>query len=441
MREIAKHSALPGGARGAILQRMSREELVRAGAIIDGFLARTGVVGATGESDRRYLWTDAFAVRTLVSLSGAGGGRRRIEEAVLLANLVHGVLGRHRRDDSRAGWISGLGEAEGGCRPTAGGLRIGKPLPERLEAEPLDERIEWERDGQYFHYLTRWMEALCAVARATGDPAWARMAVDLGQAACAAFIDSPRAGARARMHWKMSIDLRRPLVRSMGQLDPLDGLAALVRVRSTAAALGICPAPIELGLARLGSIVGDGVESAPVWSTIDPLGVGGLLAAAGQLVDLTAAGAFDSLELLHVLLACAHRSLDGFAASGHLSHPPGSRLAFRELGLSLGLQAIEPMIESVRREPRAFGGPAATRWLLERLDSIARIAPIGLHIERVWSDGAAQSTAQWRGHLDINEVMLAASLASAGSPLSSIRSGLGERRLERGDVRRSELGA
>jgi hypothetical protein len=423
---------------------MSREELVRAGAIIDGYLARTGVVGRSGESDRRYLWTDAFAVRTLISLHDAMAERRRIDEAVLLANTVHRVLGRHRRDDARAGWISGLGEAEGELRPTAGGLRIGKPLPERPEAEPLDERLEWERDGQYFHYLTRWMEALCALSRATGDPAWSRMAVELGHAACHAFIYSPRAGARPRMHWKMSIDLRRPLVRSMGQLDPLEGLATLLRVRATAASLGIPTAPIEEGLARLGSIIGDGVESAPMWATIDPLGIGGLLAAAGELVDLTAAGAFDSLELVHMLLACAHRSLDHFAASDELSRPLESRLAFRELGLSLGVQAIEPMIESVKRRPMAFGGPAATRWMLERLDSIARFAPIGLHIERVWSDGAAQSTVPWRDHLDINEVMLAASLASSGSPLSAVRSGLGglgQRFLERGDVLGTKLGA
>jgi hypothetical protein len=34
-------------------------------------------------------------------------------------------------------------------------LRIGKQLAERRPGERFDERLEWERDGQYFHYLTR----------------------------------------------------------------------------------------------------------------------------------------------------------------------------------------------------------------------------------------------------------------------------------------------
>ncbi len=47
-----------------------------------------------------------------------------------------------RPDDSRRGWISGLGEAEGERHPTLGGLRIGKELPERRAGEPFDERLD-----------------------------------------------------------------------------------------------------------------------------------------------------------------------------------------------------------------------------------------------------------------------------------------------------------
>src|SRR5216684_2205383 len=60
------------------------------------------------------------------------------------------------------------------CR---GGLRIGKKLPERSAGEPFDEQLEWDRDGQYFHYLTKWMHALDQVARSTKQPRfnlWAR---------------------------------------------------------------------------------------------------------------------------------------------------------------------------------------------------------------------------------------------------------------------------
>ncbi|MEM2352169.1 MAG: hypothetical protein QXT26_07155, partial [Thermoproteota archaeon] len=66
----------------------------------------------------RYLWTDSFAVCNFLDLY-----RRK-------CNIRY--LGRHREDDSRRGWISGLSEEEGWRHPTLGGLRIGKPLPERI---------------------------------------------------------------------------------------------------------------------------------------------------------------------------------------------------------------------------------------------------------------------------------------------------------------------
>ncbi len=70
------------------------------------------------------------------------GEDRWREMAKDLVAEVHHVLGRHRPDDPRTGWLSGLGEAEGARHPTLGGLRIGKPLPERRPNEPYDERLE-----------------------------------------------------------------------------------------------------------------------------------------------------------------------------------------------------------------------------------------------------------------------------------------------------------
>src|SRR5438105_10487508 len=93
------------------------------------FAERTGLIG-DGPS-RRYLWTDAFAVCNFLGLSRATGERRYEELAVTLIDRVHHVLGRHRPDDRRRGWISGLDEREGERHPTRGGLRIGKPLAER----------------------------------------------------------------------------------------------------------------------------------------------------------------------------------------------------------------------------------------------------------------------------------------------------------------------
>ena len=100
------------------------------------------------------------------------------------------------------GWISGLSETEGAKHPTSGGLRIGKPLPERRPEEPFDERLEWERDGQYFHYLTKWMHALDRATRATGQPLFAAWARELVQAAHRGFVYGTGPGGRRRMYWQ-----------------------------------------------------------------------------------------------------------------------------------------------------------------------------------------------------------------------------------------------
>lgn len=96
--------------------------------LMDRFLRDTGVT--SDASPRRYLWTDAFAVCNLLGLGEPDLARR-------LVSQVHETLGRHRDDDPRDGWISGLDEEEGRRHPTAGGLRIGKKLPERGPNEPL----------------------------------------------------------------------------------------------------------------------------------------------------------------------------------------------------------------------------------------------------------------------------------------------------------------
>jgi len=119
------------------------------GVMLD-FAERTGLVGERAPT--RYLWTDAFAVCNFLELEHRTGDKTYREIALRLVDQVHHLLGRHRADDPREGWISGLGEEEGEQHPAIGGLRIGKALNERSPDEPLDERLEWDRDGQYFHY-------------------------------------------------------------------------------------------------------------------------------------------------------------------------------------------------------------------------------------------------------------------------------------------------
>ena len=127
------------------------------------FARRTGLSPAA-DNPQRYLWTDAFAVCNFLELFERTRDERYCRCATELIDQVHRVLGRFRRDEGRTGWISGLDEEGGRRHPTLGGLRIGKPLKERGADEVIDEQLEWERDGQYFHYLTKWMHALCQVA-------------------------------------------------------------------------------------------------------------------------------------------------------------------------------------------------------------------------------------------------------------------------------------
>ena len=200
------------------------------------FAERTGLTSQ--RPSQRYLWTDAFAVCNFLGLARTTGESRYSELALHLIDRVHRILGRHRPDDQRTGWISGLTAEHGEAHPTLGGLRIGKPLPERPADEPMDERLEWDRDGQYFHYLTKWMHALDQVTRSSGQGLFSTWARELAHTAHRAFTSAPPHGGPRRMYWKLSIDLSRPLVASMGQHDPLDGLVTYAQLEATAAGRG-----------------------------------------------------------------------------------------------------------------------------------------------------------------------------------------------------------
>jgi hypothetical protein len=311
---------------------------------MERFAERTGLTSTAPQ--RRYLWTDAFAVCNFLALD-------RVDLAVTLVDRVHHVLGRHRDDDPRRGWISGLPDDEGEEHPTAGGLRIGKPLPERAAEEPLSERLEWDRDGQYFHYLTKWMHALDLVGHVTGDARYAAWSRELYEAARQRFV-------RGRtMVWKMSIDLSRPQVSSMGHHDALDGYV-------TGLQLGL---PGEAYRAMI---------DPDALATADPLGLGGLLVEAHRLALLR-----RDPQLRASLLAAAQIGLCAYREWPDHMLPAADRLAFRELGLAIGLSA-EPFDAALRDQLLQF-------WLhpTHRLSS-------------------------WLEHEDINEVTLATALLPDG---------------------------
>jgi len=174
---------------------------------------------------KRYLWTDAYAVCNFLGLYRQANNEQFKHFAVLLIDQVHSTLGRHRPENTRTGWISGLGDEEGRRHPTQGGLRIGgKEFKERRSVEPFDEHLEWDRDGQYYHYLTQWMHALDCASRIVGDLTFSNWAIELVKTTHGKFTYLTPQGGEKRLYWKMSIDLSYPLVVSAGHHDPLDGL-------------------------------------------------------------------------------------------------------------------------------------------------------------------------------------------------------------------------
>jgi hypothetical protein len=370
------------------------------------FARRTGLVG--DRPPTRYLWTDAFAVCNFLGLAQLTDDAAYRALALRLVDQVHQTLGRHRADDPREGWISGLDDAEAERHPTKGGLRIGKPLGERRPDEPIDERLEWDRDGQYFHYLTRWMHALACASQVTGEPGYVRWAAELAETAVARFSDRAASGGPRRMAWKMSIDLSRPLVDAQGQHDPLDGLVTCLQLRHLAAVMG---ESIAGDLSPRIDALAAMCTGQPL-ATADPLGIGGLLAAAHTLARLAAAGQLDCGDLLLSVLAQARPGLAyQLKNSDDLCMPADDRLAFRELGLSIGLRAVKRMQTLLESSPRAFDSRLSLRAHIEGLRPYLPLIDV---IERFWLQPENRNSRAWRDHEDINAVMLATSLAPDG---------------------------
>ncbi len=350
------------------------------------FADRTGLTSERPQ--HRYLWTDAFAVCNFLGIARATAEERFTELALRLVDRVHHTLGKHRIDERRTGWISGLGEKEGESHPTRGGLRIGKKLPERSAGEAFDEQLEWDRDGQYFHYLTKWMHALDQVSRSTKQPRFNLWARELAEASYKAFSHPPQGAGPPRLVWKMSTDLSRPLVPLMGQHDPLDGFVTCVQLQRTVATLGagLDGPGLKEEAAGFASMLEGGT-----WASADPLGIGGLLMDASHLEQ--------DVDLLRRVLAAALEGLRTYAEQDDLRLPASRRLAFRELGLAIGLHAIES------RPP-----PSRNSEVRVLLQAFQPYVSLGSTIESFWLGPANREARTWSEHCDINEVMLATSL-------------------------------
>ena len=80
------------------------------------------------------------------------------------------------------------------------------------------------------------------------------------------------------------------------------------------------------------------------------------------------------------------------------------RLAFRELGLAIGLHGIESRLGLLSSE----------RDLMPAVAALAPHLPLAGRIEAFWADPPSRRARSWIEHREINMVMLATSLAPAG---------------------------
>jgi len=195
----------------------------------------------------------------------------------------------------------------------------------------------------------------------------------------------------------------------MGHHDPLDGLITYIQLQSTAAG--------DSGMSKrfnLSSEIADmsSICKGKSWITDDLLGIGELLSAAYKLAQLTILEGWDQADLLDVLLDDSLVGVQSYAVERYpFMLTADKRLAFRELGLTIGLHAIEKLLGLIRQ---ASCDSNMKQRLSARAEHLMQHIPLSNMIETFWLEPANRLVATWREHRDINMVMLATSLAPDG---------------------------
>ncbi|KUI72949.1 hypothetical protein VM1G_08256 [Cytospora mali] len=263
---------------------------------------------ATAGHRGRYLWTDAFGVLNLITLSRVTPHRTHyISLASTLVSKVHSILGRTRDQSSR---LPGATDEN----PLGGGLRIGKEHDSGSDG-----------DGQYHHYLTLWMFALNRLSVASAQPEYNDMAISLARAIHPAFVYQ-RSSSRPRMYWKVSMDLSHPLVHSEGNLDPVDGYVVFTLLQRTN---GEGSTVLQDEIRDYEKIVQTKWQG---YSSSDPLDLGMTLWTAHWLAGE------EEHPWAGALLTKAKSDTMKLFDSGYFDRDIERRLAFREFGTALGIR-------------------------------------------------------------------------------------------------------
>jgi hypothetical protein len=198
----------------------------------------------------------------------------------------------------------------------------------------------------------------------------------------------------------MSTDLTRPLVPNIGLHDTLDALITFWEIEHA------MQHHTELnGLHQALEKLHPLCQNAD-WVTDDPLGLGGLLFDACRLAQLRRGDHQRETRLLEDILQACCNGLAALFVSRYLDQPTTHRLAFRELGLAIGLGALPMIAEAIEGEEGLRDRPGLRR----PIELLLSHKPLCGEIVDLWLKHARANDESWDAHRDINEVMLATAL-------------------------------
>jgi len=244
----------------------------------------------------RYLWTDAHGVCNYISLYKATNDPIYIEKTENLINSVYTVLGRPK------------------------GIRIGQ--------EP-------DRDGQYFHYLTKWIFALTQFSKIKQE--YHQKAVDLVKTIHPKFYIKNKG-----IYWKMLEDLSGPYPGyGYGGLDYYDGYCVYKLLD---------PVALSSEINDMRKLID---KNYPNFSCSQDLGLGEILWMSHFYKDedwakYVSQQAIETLDIMWV---------DKGEKGGYFCRNPGAekvKFAFTNFGVSVGLQAANLWPDRVEKINKFF---------------------------------------------------------------------------------------
>jgi len=101
-------------------------------------------------------------------------------------------------------------------------------------------------------------------------------------------------------------------------------------------------------------------------------------------------------DLLKTVLDSALFGMESFTKNNQLKFPADYRLAFRELGLSIGLKSVKLLMGCIKENPDLFG------WRVQQqVESLMNYEPLADTIERFWIDDKNRKFGSWIEHQEI----------------------------------------